>query len=363
LTRQEMNINRNNYEVYMIDYFDGKLNPVQTAELMYFLNQNPDLENEFNAFENVRLPSASFKFYDKDNLKRNFSDFPAVTDNNFDEFCIAEIEGDLEESSQARLYQYLDKYPHKRKDLELYRKTRLKPDESVVFPGLNQLKKHKLVPYRKIQRIFYAGIAAAVLLVVFLTFIFRSAPDSELITSMIPASENEINTNESVAIQTEKEKIPLNKTNDFRNSNIKKAIQSDKMISFNNIIGKPATRDKIEPSDHIIKPIEIQKIDDNYHPSDIALLKKDQPAQDYTEKPVRKDKSLAEFIKEKLSAQEIARSKENLNVWTFAEASLKGINYLTESDVQMSRKLNIKGEMSEFSIASESFSFSTQLKK
>jgi hypothetical protein len=94
-----MNINRNNYEVYIIDYFDGKLDPVQTAELMYFLSQNPDLEYEFNAFENLKMPESQIKFNDKEVLKKEYADVKSVTDINFEEFCIAEIEGDLDEKS------------------------------------------------------------------------------------------------------------------------------------------------------------------------------------------------------------------------------------------------------------------------
>jgi len=93
------------------------------------------------------------------------------------------------------------------------------------------------------------------------------------------------------------------------------------------------------------------------------LLKRDRPVQLGANPPAQNDKSLAEFIREKLLTNEIVKSAENLNVWTFAQASLKGINYLTESDVQMSRKLNKDGEISEFSIKSESFSFSAPLKK
>ena len=356
-----MNININNYEVYMIDYLDGKLDPVQTAELMYFLSQNPDLENEFNAYENVNLPADILKFRDKDELKKSFGDFPTVTDSNFEEFCIAEIEGDLDEKSQTRLYQYLDKNPHKNRELELYQKTKLRPDESVAFSGLSQLKKHRLVPSGIPRTLYYTGVAAAVLLIVFLTFIFRRIPESDLITGTIPASEDAIMADESMTTQVEKESTSSFHKDAFRDSD-RKSIQDNKRIPSVNDVNKSVPVDDTDESNQIIKPIGIRKIDDINLPSDIILLKKDHPVQYHAETPVQEDKSLAEFIREKLLATEIAKSAENLSVWTFAQASLKGINYLTESDVQMSRKLNLNGKMSEFSIDSESFSFSTPLK-
>lgn len=357
-----MNINRHNYEEYVIDYFDGKLDPVQTAELMYFLSQNPDLEYEFNGYENLNLPAEELKFTGKEGLKKSFSDIPTITDDNFDEFCIAETEGDLDEESRSRLYQYMDKNPHKYRELELYKKTKLTPDESVVFPGLNQLKRHRLVPSGTVQKLYYAGIAAAILMIVFLTFIFRRIPESELITSTLPASEEALNTDEDYIQPAETEETSTNITagsEDLKN----KLIQPGKMIPVVNDVNKPVARDDIETSIQILNPIEIRKIDNVNYSSDINLLSANHHLQNHTEQPVGTDKSLAEFIKEKLLATEIVKSAENLNVWTFAQASIKGINYLTESDIQMSRKVNMNGEMSGISVNSESFGFSTPVKK
>ena len=357
-----MNINRHNYEVFVIDYFDGKLDPVQTAELLYFLSQNPDLEYEFNAFENVNLSADKLKFSSKDELKKSYGDIPKITDSNFEEFCVAEIEGDLDEKSQVRLYQYLDKHPQKYREFELYKKTKLTPDKSVIFPDLNHLKKHQLVPSGMVRKIVYSGIAAAVLLIVFLTFIFRRIPESELITITIPASEAAIKTDDDIILPAEADEISINIIAGSEDSK-SKTTQHNKMIPIVNDVSLLSVRDDVEAINQILKPIEIRKIDYAYHSSDIALKSKNQQFQYHAEPPVRTDKSLAEFIKDKLLNTEIAKSAENINVWTLAQASLKGINYLTESDIQMNRKLNTNGEISEISIDSESFGFSTPFKK
>lgn len=357
-----MNINRNNYEVYMIDYFDGKLDPVQTAELMYFLSQNPDLENEFNAYENINLPSSKLKFIDKDQLKKNFSDFQTITDNNLEEFCIAEIEGVLDDKSQTRLYQYLDKNPHKNRELELYKKTKLRPDESVVFPGLGQLKKHRLILLRKSRVFYYTGTAAAVLIVFFLTFIFRRTPEADSITGAINGSEDTRKTDDSFIRKTEKETGLMVEILPPVNS-FEKALPGNQVKTLNDDSNQAASGSDIEEFIHRIKPIEIKKIDIGYQSHDILLAKVD-PVIEYQPVPAsQKNKTLAEFIIEKLSGSEIALSTESLNVWTLAQSSLKGINYLTESDVQIERKVSPNGETSQFSIESESFSFTAPLKR
>lgn len=357
-----MNINRNNYETWVIDYFDGKLDPVQTAELLYFLSQNPDLEYEFNGYENLNLPADELKFTGKEGLKKSFSDIPSITDDNFEEFCIAETEGDLDEKSHSRLFQYLEKYPHKNRELELYKKTKLTADKSIVFPGLNKLKRYRLVPSGTVQKLFYAGIAAAILMIVFLTFIFRRIPESELITGTLPASEEALKTDEDIILSAETEETHTNITAGSEDSE-NKSIQTNKMIPVVNDVNQPVARDDIETSIQILNPIEIRKIDKVNYPSDITLLGANHHLQKRAGQPVKTDKSLAEFIKEKLLATEVVKSAENLNVWTFAQASIKGINYLTESDIQMTRKVNMNGEMSGISIISESFGFSTPVKK
>ena len=52
-----MKINRNNYEIFFVDYSDGKLSENQIENLMAFISLNPDLEEEFYTFINLeKLP-------------------------------------------------------------------------------------------------------------------------------------------------------------------------------------------------------------------------------------------------------------------------------------------------------------------
>ncbi|HEX2394613.1 MAG TPA: hypothetical protein VHI78_04665, partial [Bacteroidales bacterium] len=39
-----MTINRNNFEEYLLDYLEGNLDPLLTAELMAFIAENPRYE-------------------------------------------------------------------------------------------------------------------------------------------------------------------------------------------------------------------------------------------------------------------------------------------------------------------------------
>ena len=65
-----MSINRNTYEVYLIDYFEGNLDALQVSELLLFLEQNPDLKTECENLELVYLTQDNIAPLDKSSLKK-----------------------------------------------------------------------------------------------------------------------------------------------------------------------------------------------------------------------------------------------------------------------------------------------------
>ena len=50
-----MKINRDNYEAYFLDYFEGQLSLEMVEEVLMFADQNPDLRNVLEDFEAVSL--------------------------------------------------------------------------------------------------------------------------------------------------------------------------------------------------------------------------------------------------------------------------------------------------------------------
>ena len=76
-----MEINKHNYEIVLIDYLDGKLNPLEVAELLLFLEQHPDIKAEFEGLENVSVSSIEQEtFPAKDALKKKLA--PITIDEN-----------------------------------------------------------------------------------------------------------------------------------------------------------------------------------------------------------------------------------------------------------------------------------------
>src|ERR1035437_1250834 len=67
-----MDINRDNYEEYFLLYADNELTDSEKVEVIMFLKQNKDLENEFRMIHHtISNPDVSVELTDKSFLFRN----------------------------------------------------------------------------------------------------------------------------------------------------------------------------------------------------------------------------------------------------------------------------------------------------
>src|SRR5512133_3521722 len=98
-----MTIHKGNIEAYLLDYIEGNLDALLTADLMAFLSENPEYEKWIPVYNGNLCLKAGPVFEDKLMLKKSLRDVPLVDENNFDEFCVASSEGWLESEGQARL--------------------------------------------------------------------------------------------------------------------------------------------------------------------------------------------------------------------------------------------------------------------
>ena len=62
-------INKNNYEAFFLDYYEGNLTTEQVAELLLFIEQHPEHKEEFESFENISLVPEKNSFSVKSSLK------------------------------------------------------------------------------------------------------------------------------------------------------------------------------------------------------------------------------------------------------------------------------------------------------
>ncbi|MEI6823191.1 MAG: lipocalin/fatty-acid binding family protein [Bacteroidota bacterium] len=156
-----MSINKNNYEIYILDYYEGTLTMSEEHELQAFLIANPDIKEEFDSFENISIvPDKQVRFDLKLALKQTPDTSKVIiNDTNYKEYFIASIEGDLDNSQQKQLEIFLQNNPTLKDEYKLFSLTKLIPDTTIVFENKKDLKKFTLGNINK--KVNYATVAIA----------------------------------------------------------------------------------------------------------------------------------------------------------------------------------------------------------
>ena len=130
-----MQINRENCEAYFLDYHERHLSTDQVAELMVFLEMNPDLQEAFDAFEPVELDPVELPVLPgKDHLKRKaYLPVANINSLNYEKWMIASMEDDLNANEKIIFSAFLGMNPDARLELSIFRSNRIKPD-LLAFP-------------------------------------------------------------------------------------------------------------------------------------------------------------------------------------------------------------------------------------
>lgn len=149
-------ITRYNYEEFFLDYLDGTLSSLQQITLEEFLDKNPDLKLEL---EEMECPVLS-----KDSVPMNFESLKEIPfRKNFDDFCIARLEGDLSADNELAFDTFLEKNESFKKEHQSYQKTIFVADNNLVCPDKNKLKRSS----RTVAFWWYfsrIGVAASIIL-------------------------------------------------------------------------------------------------------------------------------------------------------------------------------------------------------
>lgn len=219
-----MVIDKNNYKQYYIAFIEGKLNDEVELLLMDFLELNPELITEENLDSNIQLNPENITFHFKTNLKHSEDDISDIPE--FDILAIKQIEGCQTEEDKNRIKQLIKESPNLANDLELYSKTKLSADNSILYSPKSGIKRHILGLNLKIT--IWSSIAAAI---IFGIILFNNNQDN--VTESYYLSNNIVKTpDKKDSIKTAKRKITARKNtpkDTLNNSN-----RADKKINTKN---------------------------------------------------------------------------------------------------------------------------------
>jgi hypothetical protein len=343
-----MTISENNYEAYMLDYLEGNLDPLMTAELMAFLVENPELEKLLPGYDGLVMNPGNEIYDAKAILKKDFSDIPVIQENNFDEFCIACSENLLNEQDRLRLAGYLKEHPAKQAAFDLFQQLRLTTDARVVFPGKSGLKKHASGITTRRLMLYAIAMAASVALLFIL--VIRNKPAESLMTgNSDPAP---------AALKTPPpEALPAQKTTDAPVAAEKNTIRPNNVLLHQEVIAEqlPATPRETLPVEPV-KPLSPAVITSTKVPPGPV------PHSWTSGIPQRNDNDLLAdnpgIQSESFWATRTGKLINRLNFWKAAETAVSGFNYLTESQLSLERKTDEDGRLTELLITTESYTIS-----
>jgi hypothetical protein len=179
-----MEINRSNYEIWVIDYLDGNLDADHLIMFKNFLNKNPDIEQEMNYFEPIIAIPEEKKYHFKTSLKKKSAD---LSDDQFCYLCIAYFENDLSEEQSEELHVIVANNPLREKTFNLISKLRLSPGE-IEYIDKSRLKK-QITNGNPVLRIILAGLSVAASVAIFFLAFNNLSEEKEITTALNSTTE------------------------------------------------------------------------------------------------------------------------------------------------------------------------------
>ncbi len=361
-----MKITRNNYEQVLLDYFDGNLNPVETACLMLFLEENPDLRECFDNFECIKLDEPSVcPFHAKAVLKRQIiAEGDIITEDNYLQVFFDDAEGLLPESQKAALPAFLQKNPSLQREYYSWRNAHLIP-ETIVFEDKASLKKIAVVPLYR-NKVLMSGIAAGLALLIAAAIIVGYLGKSADSATNLQALQFN-NPRTPVGTGVIEEAVQYNSTR-------------QKSVLADNGSHQPKPQiEKHQPSHNAREKVIIITIPSN---SQIASLANDQSRlpdglADYQSEYTDLMQLIArrQQLLEKANSDQYASTDEDgngtlykagntvpsrssnsrINFWDIAELGVTGYNALTKKDVSFIHRTDASGRTSGLALGSFAF--------
>ena len=326
-----MKIDRSNYEVWLIDWLDGKLDDVQIQKIQSFLKKNPDLREEYEDLGSITLNPRNDAFPDKNHIKKTADN---LNESQFEYLCAAYLENDLLPDQISELNEALSSQV-RRRSFELIQRMKLIP------PVVHYKRKHRLIKTTltaKIIRLSVAGLSAAAIVAIAL-FVFNPEPADYTLS----AKTAQVKTESPEAVE---EPGSVNK-NAITSRNEKRAGTSRPRAKINESL----TDNQLTDEALFEKPvISVNKI--RVHST--ITMKTEAPAtliaMSDTDVQIKTDdgrsrvsKLIAKTFREKILNEPTPQDKP-LKAVEIAEASVTGLNKILGWEMALGEKSSIEGK-------------------
>lgn len=359
-------ININNYEAYLLDLAEGELSLDDKKLLMLFLDKHPDIKAEHNLFELEEIVAANIRFENKSDLKKT-SILSDLTESNFDELCIAKLEGDLIAKEAIEFDKLLKSDEIKEKEYELYKLTQLVPDQTEIYRKKGKLKKKeaRVIRFRRSYTIL--SVAASIILLIGLyLFMPKQNEDNILVSETTKNSikeelqegRNAGQKNETIAFLNEKEvKIDIEETADQA---LIKTYLTEKDIDFNieSVV--------IERNIELIASLDPVEIDFNVGQISFEGIIENLSMKVVQERELSQDNSitLKTYLAKSFNKRVLKKEDKNkVELFDLAQAGLESINKFTGTQMSLEKVYDENGVAERTQFNSRLLAFSAPVKK
>jgi hypothetical protein len=358
-----MNVNRSNYEIWLIDLLEGNLSEKEAEVVTIFLKMNPDIREEFDNLSSSTLELPKEVFQNKKKIQKLVADIP---ESQFEILCAAYVENDLQAESKAELHKIADSARERMRTFKLISRTKLIPP-SIVYKHKNLLL--RTTPLQRVIRLAAIGLSSAAAITLFVIIFLaesRSLKDNSGNSAQVfPAytklkeqyfeirAENAIRVYPKGIVPKEKRYIPVPtftselSQSDTTQTNAREVLLADVQISP-------------------LPPVAINRTADfglgeDYTSSLIALNNT------VTLPPDMDDMSnvgrfITKIFREKILREKVA-SETPLKGYEIAEAGVAGLNLLFGWEMALNEKNDENGELTSVSFSSKILKFNAPVKK
>ncbi len=231
MKKNKPHIDLNNYEVFVIDYLDGKLTPDGEVALQNFLIAHPDIRDEMDGLELavLEIPETQTDF--AQSLKKTeIVSVGKINDETYETFFFAAEEHDLNKLELNDLKAFLNQNTGLQAEFDLHKKLILQADQNIVFTDKASLKRK-----RAISPVQWISFAATLLMLAALYF-FLAESNKPL--------------NQNFGVQTFDHRITRTIANDLneKNSLPKRVVEAIPLFTTNNSDQQLTAENEILPT-------------------------------------------------------------------------------------------------------------------
>jgi hypothetical protein len=356
-----MQPNRNNYELWLIDYLDGALDKERTGLLISFLEENPDLKEELADLAPISLKQVPGKFKNRENLKKVAAD---MDNKQFELLCVADIENDLDTDNKRDLEELLSSDPEKRRTFDIFRKAKLNAP-SVTFRYKQRLK--KLTAGERIFRYTFTLVstAAAILIIIMVLKKPVQLPENgniavnSITNPVISATTSQKHDAEKAGPVTGlvRKAVALNTVSAV------KMVRSDEIIQLESVSEAKDRSSNEKVKNDIVK---IAGSEEFFKRPDTGVKLAEINISEVSGATDTEGNGPGQLI-ENLFREKVIKAKKSekvpLNAYDVADAGVKGLKKLFGWNITLQKRRDEKGDVKSVSFSSKLFSFNAPVKK